>query len=209
MMSGDEVRSRPQGDFRDLVREHRDRVFNFARYTLRHPQDAEDVTQEVLIRLWRHAPRLDGDPRAWVMKVARNACVDSLRRRNTRRAYFAEGDDETLGTAPCLAPDPQADAEASDFRRRLERALEELPAKYREIVVLREIEGLKYDEIAEVTGRPLNSVKVYLHRGRRLLRDALRATARDTAREPGSTRTDADSDSDAPIASNAPEAAHA
>lgn len=158
--------------YKDWVADYRDRVYNFAYYTLRHAEDAEDVTQEVLIRMWHHHRRLD-EPTvlAWLLKVTRNACYDTLRRHRARRARFDEGIDlQASDTYADEAPGPQEHAEADDFQRRLQRALAELPESYRTVVVLREIEGLKYDEIAEITGRPINSVKVYLHRGRKMLR---------------------------------------
>ena len=167
MMNGD--------DFHDWVRGYRDRVYNFAFYTLRHAEDAEDVTQEVLIRLWHHRAKLDGPTvLAWLLKVTKNACYDTLRRHKSRRKRFEDGHDEQrLESVPSTTPGPHADAEAEDFQKRLEHALRQLPESYRAIVVLREIEGLKYDEIAEVTGRPISSVKIYLHRGRKMLRQHL------------------------------------
>ena len=161
--------------FQDWVREYRDRVYNFAFYTLRHSADAEDVTQEVLIRLWHHHRKLE-EPTilAWLLKVTKNACYDTLRRHNSRRKRFEEGHDESLvETIADDTPDAQAEIEADDFQKRLKEALSQLPESYREIVVLREIEELKYQEIADITGRPLSSVKIYLHRGRKMLRQQL------------------------------------
>ena len=167
-------------DFQHLVREHRDRVFNLAYYSLRHREDAEDVTQEVLIRLWNHRRKLEAPAvMAWLMKVTRNACYDLHRRHGVRRKHFEEGKEETtLETVAADRPDPHDHAEASAFRQQLEAALRRLPEHYRTIVVLREIEGLKYDEIAEATGRQLSSVKVILHRGRKMLRDEMRSAGR-------------------------------
>ncbi len=167
MMNGD--------SFQSWVRAYRDRVYNFAYYTLRHSEDAEDVTQEVLIRLWHHRHKLE-EPTilAWLLKVTKNACYDTLRRHTSRRKRFEEGHEETLAeTVAGDGPDPQAEIEADDFQRRLKEALSRLPEGYREVVVLREIEELKYQEIADITGRPLSSVKIYLHRGRKMLRQHL------------------------------------
>lgn len=173
-------------DFQGWVRSYRDRIYNFAYYTLRHSEDAEDVTQEVLIRLWNHRLKLE-EPTvlAWLLKVTKNACYDTLRRHKTRRKRFEEGhDDSALESVAGNGPDPHDDAEADDFQRRLQRALKQLPESYRAIVVLREIEGLKYDEIAEVTGRPISSVKIYLHRGRKMLRRHLSRDASIEAQKP-------------------------
>lgn len=175
--------------YKDWVADYRDRVYNFAYYTLRHAEDAEDVTQEVLIRMWHHQGRLD-EPRvlAWLLKVTRNACYDLLRRHRARRARFDENVDlQASDTYADGAPGPQEHIEADDFQRRLQQALAELPESYRTVVILRELEDLKYDEIAEITGRPINSVKVYLHRGRKLLRQALEETADPSTPEPMET----------------------
>lgn len=168
-------------DFQRLVREHRNRVFNLAFYSLRHREDAEDVTQEVLIRLWHHRRKLEAPAiGAWLTKVTRNACYDLLRRHGARRKRIEEGRDEsTFETVATEHPDPHDHAEAADFRQHLQTALRNLPEGYRTVLVLREIEGLKYDEIAEATGRPMSSVKVALHRGRKMLREAMRALGPD------------------------------
>lgn len=163
-----------KGEFQELVRQHRDRIYTFAFYSLKNREDAEDVTQEVLIRLWKHWRRLEGEHlRAWIVRVTRNACVDSVRRRQTRGRHEAGGDEE-IERAPDEAADPARHAEDADFRRRLEAALRALSEPYRSIVILREVQGLAYDEIAAAVDKPLNTVKVYLHRGRKMLREQLR-----------------------------------
>lgn len=161
-------------DYQELVTAHRDRVFSFAMYTLRHREDAEDVTQDVMIRLWRHRSRLDpGRVGAWLSRVTRNACYDVSRRRKVRRAVHPADPGPQLEIARCGRPTPDASAETAEFQRHLEAALGELAEPYRSIVVLRELQGMSYQEIAEAIERPLNTVKVYLHRARRMLRHAL------------------------------------
>ena len=164
-------------DFQAAMRRHRDDVYTFACYYLRHREDAEDVTQEVLIRLWKHWRRLDGEQvTAWLRRVTRNACCDLVRRRRTesrRPETLARFDDSEAERVADGEPGPHAEAEAADFRRRLTAALRELPEPHRSIVILREIQGLKYDEIAATLDKPLNTIKVYLHRGRKMLREHL------------------------------------
>lgn len=164
------------GDYEALVEGHRDRIYTFAFYYLKNREDAEDVTQEVLIRLWKHWRRLEGDHlKAWLMKVTRNLCCDTSRRRTTRgRVEGFDGGDVAVEIAKSPAADPEQTTEAADFRRRLTAAIKSLPEPQKSIVILREVQGLTYDEIASAVDRPLNTVKVYLHRGRKLLRDALR-----------------------------------
>lgn len=166
-----------QDDFQELVRRHRDRVYTLAFYSLKNREDAEDVTQEVLIRLWNHYRRLEGEHlAAWIVRVTKNACVDAVRRRQTRYRHEAptSEDDDRLERAPSHDAGPERDAEAAQFRRCLKAALGDVPEPYRSIVILREIQGLAYDEIAKAVDKPLNTVKVYLHRGRKMLREQLK-----------------------------------
>lgn len=163
-------------EFQQLVVEERQRIYSFAYYSLKNREDAEDVTQEVLIRLWRHWRRLDrSGVKAWLLRVARNACCDVVRRRrvNATRVVDTEGD-VVLDRVACERADPQADAEAADFQQRLTAALRQLPEPYRSALILRELQDLKYDEIAAILEKPLNTIKVYLHRGRKMLREELK-----------------------------------
>lgn len=165
--------------FEETAARHRNRVFTFACYCLGNREEAEDVTQEVLIRLWKNLDSLE-EPRIvpWLIHVTRNACIDTMRRRRTYRALVAEDPEgEAMLRAPSRTPGPSAAAEASEFRSHVEQALHGLAEPYRTVVILREIQDLKYEEISVALGLPLNTVKVYLHRGRRKLRDRLREFA--------------------------------
>ena len=158
--------------FRQLCDRHQHRVYTFSFYFLSNREDAEDVTQEVLVRLWERGREIEEeDLPAWITRVTRNACIDLLRRR--RRLPF-EASQDTLDRMVSLDPGPDTRLEAVELRRRLESALLHLPEAHRAVVVLREIQGLKYEEIGQALELPLNTVKVYLHRARRELRELLR-----------------------------------
>jgi RNA polymerase sigma-70 factor (ECF subfamily) len=162
--------------FEQLVDRHRDRIFTFACYTLGDRDEAEDVTQEVLVRLWKNLDSLE-DARIlpWILHVTRNACIDALRRRRSYRALVREDPEgEAMGRVASAVPGPGAAAETADFQAHLERALQDLREPYRSIVILREVQDLRYEEICAALDLPLNTVKVYLHRGRRKLRERLR-----------------------------------
>jgi RNA polymerase sigma-70 factor (ECF subfamily) len=163
--------------FRKLVEEYQDKVFTFARYSLHSQEEAEDVTQEVLVKLWRHAESIDPDKlTAWVMRVARNAVIDSTRRRKFRGTVIAENVDFDVAESLVASGDsgPEVAARSREIRDALQRALSGVEEPYRSIVVMREIQQLSYSEIVASLDMPLNTVKVYLHRGRRMLREALR-----------------------------------
>ena len=162
--------------FRILVESHRDRVFSLATYLLNNREEAEDVTQEVLLRMWQNLDSLD-DTRAgaWLMKVTRNACIDAHRRRSAMTKRI-EVDSEGFGYqhAQDSAQRPDASTEAAEFQRHLREAIAVLPEPHRSIVVYREVNELKYTEISDILDLPLNTVKVYLHRARKILRDEMR-----------------------------------
>jgi RNA polymerase sigma factor (sigma-70 family) len=153
---------------------HRHHVYGYALRLLGDEDDAADVTQDVLVRLWRQGESVEPERRtAWVLRVTRNACLDALRSRQTRRAH-TPNDGALVDAARCNGHSPAALTEAADFRRHLDHALAHLDEPYRSIIILREIQDLPYQEIAETLDLPLNTLKVYLHRGRRRLREALR-----------------------------------
>ena len=160
----------------DLVRQHADLAYRVCLRVTGNRDDAADATQRVLVKLWQHAPDIEPDKRrAWTARVARNASLDLLRRRAVRPTPAHEALPERIA----LEPTPDADAEASDLRRHLDAAVARLDEPYRSIVVLREVEGLPYAEIADALDLPLNTLKVYLHRARKRLRSSLRASAPD------------------------------
>lgn len=149
------------------------RIFGFAFYLLTDREEAEDVTQEVLLRLWDHRSDVEEERAlAWLLRVTRNACIDEMR----KRAHFrklVEVDSDALERVSGDSLPPDACAEQADFQERLEDTLCRLQEPHRSIVILREIQDMKYEEIAEALDLPLNTVKVYLHRGRKFLREQL------------------------------------
>jgi RNA polymerase sigma-70 factor, ECF subfamily len=168
--------------FEDTAQRYRSRVYSFARYLLSNREEAEDVTQEVLLRLWRHQRGLDEERLgAWLLRVTRNACYDLLRKRRSDSAALASDaglHGEEAWQIASAEPGPQAQAEAADFRRRLLEALQELGEPYKSVVILREVQGLPHREIGEALGIPEVTVRVHLHRGRRKLRERLREVSR-------------------------------
>lgn len=163
------------GELEALIHEHRDRVYTLAVYLLGDREEAADVTQEVLLRLWRNLGALDGEPGAWLMRVTRNCCFDLMRKRRSQRTALGDAQEpEALDRVAGAEPDPERRAASSDLGRHLWRAVQELAEPYRSALILREVEEMKYREISETLDLPLNTVKVHIHRGRRMLRDRLR-----------------------------------
>jgi RNA polymerase sigma-70 factor (ECF subfamily) len=158
--------------FKKLIEQHQHRIYTFAYYCLGNHEEAEDVTQEVLLRLWKNWQRVDPARLVpWLMRVTKNACIDASRKRRKYRTIIqGDKDGEAVERAVSCDMNPEAAAEFSDFHKHLQRILRSLPEPYRTIVILREIQDMKYEQICEALNLPLNTMKVYLHRGRQLLR---------------------------------------
>ena len=166
-----------KGDFFDAaVARHSRKVFTFASYLLGDAGEAEDVTQEVLIKLWKGGPEVESNRlRAWLLQVTRNACIDQLRRRRRSAEIIAirPRDAEPVdGTSS--APSPEKIVEGTQLGSRIQAALDRLSESARGVVILREIQGLSYEEISEVMDISVDSVRVTLHRARRRLRESLK-----------------------------------
>jgi RNA polymerase sigma-70 factor (ECF subfamily) len=168
-------------EFRRLADEHGGRIYTLALYLLGRREDAEDVTQEVLVRLWRHRDRIDSARTgAWVARVTRNLAIDLSRQRRLRAAVFVESAEvETMSVAVSQDARPDRAVIDGELRHTLEGAIGGLDEPYRSIIVMREIQGLAYQEIADALSMPLGTVKVYLHRARRRVRDAVRSEGHD------------------------------
>jgi RNA polymerase sigma-70 factor (ECF subfamily) len=162
-------------EFEAAVMEHKDRIHSYARGILRDPEDAKDVAQECLIRLWRHRERVEAGVgcRHWLLRSAHNLCVDRLRRHATR----PETAHERSAPEPTdVRPGPERLTASVEVAGRLERALLDLDPRDRSIMLLREVEGLPYDEIAQMLDLKLGTLKATLHRTREKLRHALAAS---------------------------------
>ena len=166
----DVLDSQDQVRFEQLVLPHLDAAFNLARWLLHGRADAEDVTQDAMLRAFRFFRGFHGgDARAWVLQIVRNTCYTWLEK-NRPLELSTEFDE---GLYPHSGANPEALAIAGDNRERLTRALESLPPRFREVLVLRELEGCSYKEIAAVTSVPIGTVMSTLARARQRLQRAL------------------------------------
>lgn len=153
-----------------LVLPHVDAAFNLARWLLRGRSDAEDVAQEALLRACRFFGGFNGgDARAWLLQIVRNTCYTWLEK-NRPMELSMEFDEELHQQTSAT---PETLAIVADDRKRLTLALETLPPRFREVLVLRELEGCSYKEIATITSIPIGTVMSSLSRARRQLYSAL------------------------------------
>ena len=174
-----EVRDRER--FEQVVLPHLDAAFNLARWLLKSRADSEDVAQEALLRAIRFFRGFNGgDARAWLLQIVRNTCYTWLEK-NRPVELMTEFDEELH---PQGSASPESLAIANDNRERLTRALETLPPRFREVLVLRELEGCSYKEIATITAIPIGTVMSSLARARQRLQRALTcAPAQEASRE--------------------------
>jgi len=166
--------------FEQAALPHLDAAYNLARWLTRNDHDAQDVVQESYLRALKFFGGFrGGDGRAWLLTIVRHTCYDWLRR---NRRYEPLTDlDEELRDVESDALDPEALLLRAADNRLLRQALEELPVEFREVVILRELEGLSYKEIADIAGLPLGTVMSRLARARRRLQQALTPRMREEA----------------------------
>ena len=159
--------------FEQTVLPHLDAAYNLARWLTRNDQDAQDVTQETCLRAFRFFDGYHGgNMRAWLLTIVRNTCYTWLHQ-NRSPGSAVEFDEEIHSDESTGGADPEIQALASADKETLRRALEELPDVFREALVLRELEGMSYKEIADVTSVSLGTVMSRLARGRTRLRESL------------------------------------
>jgi len=168
--------------FEETVLPHLDAAFNYARWLTRNEADAEDVVQEACVRAMRFFSSLrDDDGRAWLFAIVRNTWYSRV----SRRAYATEVTplDTTRDERPDEAPGPEEQLLQQHTVERVQAALGQLPDHFREVLVLREIEGLSYKEVAAVLRVPIGTVMSRLSRARERLITALNPAAHtETAR---------------------------
>jgi len=156
------------GATRELVERFQKVVYGLCARLLGHHQDAEDVTQEVFVRVFRSLGRWDASRplRPWVLAIAVNRCRTWASRR-------ARGPD--LADYLHEVPDPRPENDSAELSREIRAAVDALRVDYRTVFVLFHEQGQPYEEIATVIGRPVGTVKTWLHRARLELLDRLRS----------------------------------
>jgi len=173
-----------QGDlaaFNALAAAYQDRVYNLCLRMLGSSQAAEDATQEAFLSAYRNLARIRGASlRAWLFRVAANACIDELRRRRRQPQLSLEAPSpESDPERPLEVADPTAGPEQQALRAEVRAALQQellrLPSDQRLAVVLCDVEGLSYEEIAVSMSSSVGTVKSRISRGRARLREALRS----------------------------------
>jgi RNA polymerase sigma-70 factor, ECF subfamily len=164
--------------FEGNVAPHVDAAYNLARWLTGNDQDAEDVVQEAMLRAFMYFDGFrGGDARSWILKIVRNTCFTWLQANRPNEIETTSADELEDRATPMVCSGFAADPETLALRRtgaaQLNSAIVGLPPMFREVVVLREIEGLSYKEIATVVEAPIGTVMSRLARGRAELRRVL------------------------------------
>jgi RNA polymerase sigma-70 factor, ECF subfamily len=161
----------PRERFEQVVLPHMRAAYNLARWLTRNDEDAQDVVQEASLRAFRFFGGFrGGDAKAWLLAIVRNVCYTGRHRAPEATVAF----DEEIHDVGDEAPGPEGLLLQQASRQMLMEALADLPVEFREAIVLREVEGLSYREMAEVTQLPIGTVMSRLSRARTRLRRSLR-----------------------------------
>lgn len=167
--------------FEAVVLPHLDAAYTLARYLTRNDHDAQDVVQDASLRALRYFRSFrgaaSGEGRAWLLAIVRNTAY-TWRQRHRADTLTTEFDEERHSET-VADEHTEAALEAGSERAALHRAIQELPREFREVIVLRELEGLSYKEISDVAGVPVGTVMSRLSRARRRLEEALCAEPED------------------------------
>lgn len=169
------LRRRDPSAFETLVRTHQDRVYDFCVRMLADREEAFDLTQEIFISIHKHLDKFRADAKltTWIYRIARNHCLNRLkylkRRGRGRSDEFGESNELSITEAMGGSAQPDDAVHARTERELVHKAIQELDEDQRALVVLRDVEGLSYEEIMDITELPEGTVKSRLHRAREKL----------------------------------------
>lgn len=171
------ARAGDQGAFEELVRLYEKRVLALTQRMCKNPEDAAEAAQEAFFSAWQGLKNFRGDSSfsTWLYRLASNACVDLLRREGKRQGAVSLDDEDVNLDIPSSIPSPQEEAERRELGEQIEAGLRALPPEYRAVLVLREVQQLRYDEIGEALALDVGTVKSRISRGRKKLRGFLLA----------------------------------
>ena len=164
-----------EGSFEELVRRYQRPISAYVYRMVGNYESALDLTQEIFIKVYSSLRRYRAEFKfsTWIYKIAHNAAVDHLRRTSTREQslWWEPRAINLIYPIECGRPTPEQESERKERRGEIESVVRALPSNYRELIVLRHSRDLSYEEIVEVTGLPLGTVKNRLFRAREMMRE--------------------------------------
>jgi RNA polymerase sigma-70 factor (ECF subfamily) len=166
-----------EASFEELVRRYQRPIVSYVYRMLNDYEASLDVTQEVFIKVYNSLDRYSCDYKfsTWLYRIAHNAAIDHIRRNsvNPQSLETENGEGAYQLQIECPNPTPEQNRERSEWRTEIESVVKKLPAAYRDLILLRHSRDMSYDEIAQVTGLPLGTVKNRLFRAREMMRGLL------------------------------------
>jgi len=166
-----------QNAFSKIMEKYNARIFSYARRYINNNEDAQDITQDIFIKVFKALP--NWEPKAtfqtWLYTIARNRCIDHFRARSRRTTYSLDDDDEQIDmpVATSLRSNPERMAREREIGRYIRNALTQLSPKQRDVFILYHYEGLQIKDIAKVLGISEGTVKVHHHRAMKKLNEIL------------------------------------
>jgi RNA polymerase sigma-70 factor (ECF subfamily) len=173
------ARSGDRSAFGQLVDLYKDKIFHLAYRMTGSRQEAEDIVQETFMRVYANLDKYDSRWKfsTWIFRIGNNLCIDRLRKRRPTWSLDAENPDADGVDGYAMLPTNDASPEdrmvLSEMQKNIRDAIAQLPDKYRSVVVLRYLQDLSLNEIADILELPVSTVKTRLHRGRESLRRKL------------------------------------
>ncbi len=177
------IKKAQKGDhqaFEELMEEYFKKIYNIAFRMTNNPDDAADMTQEIMIKLFRNIGSFKGDSKfsTWVYRVATNTCLDELKkiRRHSHTSLNAEldtGESEVTFDVEDTAPTPEQHAEKAELKKIVAAAVEKLSPDHKAVIILRDIKGFSYDEIARILKCSEGTVKSRISRARAQLKSII------------------------------------
>ena len=169
--------------FEEVIRKYDKLIYNLAKKLMGNAADAEDVSQEVAIKIYRNLDKCKGEDYlpAWISRITHNACIDALRKKKGKYTDSLDemldfDDGEMAKQLPDAQPSPEELLLQKEVSEQIEEALQKLSPAYRSLIVLRDVQGHSYEEVAEIMALPLGTVKSKIFRGRAKLRQILTET---------------------------------
>jgi len=167
--------------FEMIIEDYQKKVFNIALRMIGNHDDASELAQEVFIRIYKSIKNFKGESSlsTWIYRITTNVCLDELRKRKNKNVVSLDEDvkhedGEIKRQVEDTGPTPDIIAEKNEIRRVVKEAILSLPEDQRTVIILRDIQGFSYDEIAKIMNCPEGTVKSRINRSRQILRDRLK-----------------------------------
>jgi len=168
-------------EFEEIALQHMDAIYNAALRMAKDRNEAEDLVQDTYLRAYRFFDRFEKgtSAKAWLYKILKNTFINKFKKR-ARTPEYVDFDRLRLSEEePTSSNDPEEEMLYRFFGDEFERAMEAIPEEFRDVIILSDVQGFSYKEIADMVDRPIGTVMSRLHRGRKLLRTSLREYAAD------------------------------